>query len=1191
MYLKRLELYGFKTFSKKTVIEFPHGFMAVVGPNGSGKSNLTDAIRFCLGESQVKALRATKLEELIFAGTPDKAPAPYAEVSVVFDNTDAKLPVDLAEVAITRRLSRDGGSRFAINGTTCRLKDIHELLMGSGVGPGSFSVLGGKEVDRVLSSDPKDRRMMLEETASVNRYRYRKKEAQRKLEQTDDNLVRLRDILREVGEQLGESKKQLQRYERYQASKDELGNLERRVALHEVTTLKARAAELSTQLSSLETLMAEARIREDAARQAMDGFVAEKEAADREREKLSAELSALRERSGANTASKEALKDRRKQMEQSLSQADRTLHTGADRVQSQMDRLSELSARRVELGEEQARARQHLEIMAEELARLPQEAGGAPAFELRQRRDSLHKRQGLLREEATRHGAEESADSDRREELEFRQMELADQETSAETPAGETAEFFDLAALEKEQRETEDSAEKLRARRAALQRELEEQVTNGRELESHRRPLVGRIAELEALAVDHSSLPPAVRAVMRYGNPGVVGLIGELVKVPEGLEVAFEAALGGAVNNIITRDKRVASDLVEQLKRERVGRATFWPLDLSRKASRRPELPDRRGVVGWALELLDYPAEIEPVLEQILGKTVVMDDMPSALAMYERCYGQRPHIVTRGGEYLNPSGALTGGAKRNDQSGVLAARSKLMQARQDLVALEKASHNVVSRIEKLRNGLKEAEEALGRRQERLAELSAVLLQGRAQDQERSRRQERLASERARLKAELEKLTERCSERTRMAQERALELERISAELANIEMELVGFKQQEDELGLRREALHRERLQAEMRVERATEKLADLERERQREEERLNDLRSDRARAEQDLARNREGLSALDGEAERIEAEAEALLKRIEAKTEELRQVRLAHQAIDQKAEGMRQDFARANAAMQKHSGEAHRLELERTKVVTQYEDSMARLRDGRSDTEQLLMVAQQTDPMSPAELTGARSRIGQLRHFLDNFGGVNLGAREDFERLSTRYGALETQITDLAEGKESLEKIMRELDQATTQLFKEAFERVNDTFARLFCDLFGGGQAKLVLCDPDDVLESGVEIMCCPPGKRQQNMMLMSSGERALCAIAFLMALLACKPSPIVILDELDAPLDERNVEKVATRLLEFSTSSQFLVVTHNRKTMEYADRLYGVTMLEPGVSQVLSVELANVEEKLGALN
>ena len=1191
MYLKRLELYGFKTFSKKTVIEFPHGFMAVVGPNGSGKSNLTDAIRFCLGESQVKALRATKLEELIFAGTPDKAPAPYCEVTVVFDNTDAKLPVDLAEVAITRRLSRDGGSRFGINGTTCRLKDIHEMLMGSGVGPGSFSVLGGKEVDRVLSSDPKDRRMMLEETASVNRYRYRKKEAQRKLEQTDDNLVRLRDILREVGEQLGESKKQLQRYERYQASKDELGNLERRVALHEVTTLRAKATELTTQLSSLESLMAEAKLREDAARQAMDGFVAEKEAADRERERLSAELSALRERSGANSASKDALKDRRRQMEQTLSQADRMLHTGADRVQSQMDRLGELSSRRTELGEEQTRARQHLEIMAEELARLPQEAGGTPAQELRQRRDSLHKRQGLLREEAARHGAEESADHDRREELEFRQLELSDQSASAEAPAGETAEFFDLAALEKEQSETEESAERLRVRRATLQKELEEQVTNGRELESHRRPLVGRIAELEALAVDHSSLPPAVRAVMRYGNPGVVGLIGELVKVPEGLEVAFEAALGGAVNNIITRDKRVASDLVEQLKRDRVGRATFWPLDLSRKPSRRPELPDRRGVVGWALELLDYPAEIGPVLEQILGKTVVMDDMPSALAMYERCYSQRPHIVTRGGEYLNPSGALTGGAKRNDQSGVLAARSKLMQARQDLVALEKASHSVVSRVEKIRNGLKEAEEALGRRQERLAELSAVLLQGRAQDQERNRRHERLASERARLTAELEKLTERCAERVRLATERTVELESIGVELARIEMELAGFKQQEDELGQRREALHRERLQAEMRVERAAEKLADLERERQREEERLNDLRSDRARAEQDLARNREGLTALDGEAERIEVEAKALLKRVEAKTEELRQVRLAHQAIDCKAEGMRQDFARANSAMQKHSGEAHRLELERTKVVTQYEESMARLRDGRSDTEQLLMVAQQTDPMTPAELTGARSRIGQLRHFLENFGGVNLGAREDFERLSTRYGALETQINDLAEGKESLEKIMRELDQATTQLFREAFERVNDTFVRLFCDLFGGGQAKLVLCDPDDVLESGVEIFCCPPGKRQQNMMLMSSGERALCAIAFLMALLACKPSPIVILDELDAPLDERNVEKVATRLLEFSTSSQFLVVTHNRKTMEYADRLYGVTMLEPGVSQVLSVELANVEEKLGALN
>jgi chromosome segregation protein len=1188
VYLKRLELYGFKTFSKKTVIEFPQGFMAVVGPNGSGKSNLTDAIRFCLGESQVKALRATRLDELIFAGTPEKAPAPYAEVTVVFDNTDGRLPVDLAEVGITRRLTRDGGSRFSLNGTTCRLKDIHEMLMGSGIGPGSFSVLGGKEVDRVLSSDPKDRRLMLEETASVNRYRYRKKEAQRKLEQTDDNLVRLRDILREVGEQLGESKKQLQRYERYQASKDELGNLERRVALHEVTTLRAKATELTQQVEALEGLMAEARLREEAARQAMDEFVAEKEAADREREKLSAELSALRERSGANVASKESLIERRKQIEESLRQADRVLHTGADRVQGQMERLSELAARRAEQQEEQARARQHLEIMVEELARLPQEAGGAPANDLRLRRDGLQKRQGLLRDESARDSAEESADQDRLEELQFRQLELSEQSLPEQ---GATAEFFDLAVLEKERSETAQSAETLKTRRQSLQKELEEQVGNSRELESHRRPLVGRIAELEALAVDHSSLPPAVRTVMKFGNPGVVGLVGELIKVPEGLEVAFEAALGGAVNNIITRDKRVASDLVEQLKRERVGRATFWPLDLPRKASRRPDLPDRRGVVGWALELLNYPASIEPVLEQLLGKTVIVDDMPAALGMYERCSGQRPHIVTRGGEYLNPSGALTGGAKRADQSGVLAARSKLMQARQDLAALEKASHNVVSRIEKLQNSIREADQALARRQDRLSELNAVLAQGRAQDLERTRRQERLAAETSRLQNELEKLAERREQRATRAADRTWELEQIGLELTAIETELAGFKQQEDELGQRREALHRERLQAEMRVERAAEKLLDLERERQREEERLGDLRSDRARAEQDLARHREGLSALEGEAARLDEEAGVLLKRVEAKTEELRQVRLAHQAIDQKAEGMRQDFARANAAAAKHSQEAHRLELERAKVVTHYEESLARLRDGRSETEQLLMIAQQTEPLTPAELTGAKTRIGQLRHFLDNFGGVNLGAREDYERLSGRYNGLQSQITDLAEGKESLERIMRELDLATTHLFKDTFERVNETFSRIFSDLFGGGQAKLVLCDPEDILESGVEIMACPPGKRQQNMMLMSSGERALCAIAFLMALLACKPSPIVILDELDAPLDERNVEKVATRLLEFSTSSQFLVVTHNRKTMEYADRLYGVTMLEPGVSQVLSVELADVEEKLGALN
>ncbi len=1189
MHLKSLELFGFKTFSRKTVIDFPHGFMAVVGPNGSGKSNLTDAIRFCLGDSGVKALRATKLDELIFAGTPERPPAPYAEVTAVFCNADGRLPVDLAEVAITRRLSRDGGSKFAINGTTCRLKDVHEMLMGSGIGPGSFSVLGGKEVDRVLSSDPKDRRMMLEETASVNRYRLRKKEAKQKLEQTEDNLVRLRDILGEVGEQLEESKKQLQRYERYRASKEELGLLERQVALHEVTEMRAKVERLSQQLATAEGALDEARVRENAARSALDGIAVEKEFADREREKLSATLSALRERASGTEVAKRTLADRRKQLEQSLDHSEQQLHTGADRVDAQLAHLGSLSERRTELNSELDRARAHLQVMLEELVRLPEEAGGPEAVELKLQRENLVARQQRLREEETQDLAQAHGDSDRKEELAFRRSELLESDGQRE-PSSESVEFFDLDALEAGHEEVKEKLERLKEQRHRLQAELEEQIVNGRELEAHRRPMVGRIAELEALALDRSSLPPAVRAVMRWNAPGVVGLLGELIKVPEGLEAAFEAALGGAMNNILTRDRETASELVGRLKAERLGRATFWPLDLSRRDPRRPDLPGRQGVVGWALDLLDYPKEIESVLAQVLGRTAIMESMPSALSLYERCSGSRPHLVTRGGEYLNPSGALTGGSQRSDRSSLLAARGKLHQAKQDLAELERASVRIVSRIEKIQNRLQETEQAITRRQEKLEELAATLTRGRVRDREAARQKERLASEQARLDTDLEKLHQREQERRERRVERERQESAIQEALQEVQARLLAFSRQQDELSQRRDSLIRERMQAEMRVERAQERLADLERESRREEERLQDLRGDRSRSEQDLARAREGLEALAGEAARLEQEATDLIDRVERMTVQLKEVRLSHQAIDQKAEGLRQEYARASSTAAKESSELHRLELEKARTATQYEEALERIKDGRSETEQLLLNAERTEPLSPEQLIGAKARIGRLRHFLDNFGGVNLGAREDFERLSERYSGLDTQIRDLTEGKESLRTIMKELDRATTELFLETFERVNDTFGRLFSDLFGGGRAQLVLCDPEDSLDSGVEIMACPPGKKQQNMMLMSSGERALSAIAFLMALLACKPSPIVILDELDAPLDERNVEKVATRLLEFSTSSQFLVVTHNRKTMEFADRLYGVTMVEPGISQVLSVELAQVEEKLGSL-
>ena len=395
MFLKRLELYGFKTFSRKTQIEFPHGFLAVVGPNGSGKSNLTDAIRFCLGESNVKALRATRLDELVFAGTPTRNPAPYAEVTAVFDNSDSKLPVDLSEVSITRRLTPDGGSKFQINGTNCRLKDVHELLMGSGIGPGSFSVLGGKEVDRVLSSDPKDRRLMLEETAGVNRYRFRKKEAQRRLNQTENNLTRLRDILKEVEDQLAESKRQLQRYERYKRSQDELKTLDRKVAFHELSILGEQKTELEGRTQQAQDELEAARERERSTRLGLEELRQQKAQVDLERERSSSEMASLREQTGATRAAHEGIFRRARELEHNARTAMERLESSDQRIDQQSRRLQELEQRNPELEQQLSKAQAEVDRLQVSLGELPA-PGQGPNAELRVRLSQLEKQKDKL---------------------------------------------------------------------------------------------------------------------------------------------------------------------------------------------------------------------------------------------------------------------------------------------------------------------------------------------------------------------------------------------------------------------------------------------------------------------------------------------------------------------------------------------------------------------------------------------------------------------------------------------------------------------------------------------------------------------------------------------------------------------------------------------------------------------------
>ncbi len=1168
MYLKRLELSGFKTFADKIDLELPRGFLAVVGPNGSGKSNLTDALRFCLGEQSLKVLRANKAEELIFAGTNNRRPAPFCEVSAVFDNSDGHLPVDFAEVSITRRIERSGDTKYFINRTTCRLKDIHELLMGGGIGPGSFSVLGGREVDRVLSTDPRERRMMLEETAGVNRYRFRKQEAERRLQRTAANLTRLKDILIEVEQQWEESKKQLARYERYKKAQDELKELDCQVAHFDYSQLEGKRALLQVRVEELEGVATASAASEAELSARLELLQEARATREAERERQGGELAAMREESVAKKAAYDGLFGRARDLEHSARVAEERLQAAQDRLTLRSHDLDRLGRERPRLLAEVTEAEERVKKLRAEWEALPLPGHGAHG-DLRAKLQQLD--QELSRLMARVESLQTRLDTDQRRMDEIEALSLA--------ALGEAGEAVDLAPLVADAEERLKAAlerqKELQNAWTASEKDLMDSRNNRKVLENERRPLFTRCTELESFLEDRSGMPAAVRAVMAWKQPGTVGLVGELIKVREGMEVAVEAALGGHMHDVITRDRSTASGLIDRLKQERIGRVTFWPLDLSRKAAPKPELPSRQGVVGLALELIGYPKEILPVLEEMLGRTVFMEDLPSALALYDRGFGRRPHLVTLQGEYLSPSGALTGGSLAQNRSNLLTRRRQLDDARAALTGLEKRLQEQQEReehVQKMRYELERQKALLDEEVRRLRQEVGDLT---AQQRRHEADQERSTRALEKLEAERAELVRRGEQWAAELTQSDIDRERLQAEQEKTRDLQAQNQEEEARRQVARERMQQQVLEAELDLQRCQQRQQELDRELASIKARADELAADQDQARAEQERCLQARKDLETEGAQLQQDLARLEVELATRSTALEELKSSLAALDRELGELKKQHHEVAASAAEQGRKLHSLQVELAGVQARAEEALARVEE--------LGLSLDEPPELPEgiDLDKIRTQAQRVKSYLENFGSVNLGAREDFERLQGRQADLTTQIADLEEGSASLRQIMAEMDAATVEQFQASFTAVNDTFSRMYTELFGGGTAQLELTNPADVLESGVEIVARPPGKKVQNLTLMSSGERALSAIAFLLALLAHRPSPIVILDELDAPLDDSNVEKVAARLLEFSTSSQFLCITHNRKTMEFADRLYGVTMEEPGVSRMLTVTLS----------
>ena len=1192
MYFKKLEAFGFKSFPEKIEFIFEPGITAIVGPNGCGKTNVADAIRWVLGEQSALALRGSRMEDIIFNGSAERKPLGIAEVSLTLSNPENFLPLEYSEVTITRRVFRSGESHYFINRTPCRLRDINELFMDTGIGTEAYSLIEQGKVDLILSSKPNDRRYLFEEAAGITKYKERKKVALRKLEATEQNLLRASDIISEVKRQVGSLKRQVRKAERYQETFAGLKELEIKLALAEWSQLK-KEEELSSQEAQ--------RVKD-------------------ERERLAAGLS-------QGDSRLEELKVKLLDLERVLTARQKESQELTARLSQTESRILLLREKREGLSRDKQRAQGEREALEERLSRLQKEVE-----EVEDRLAKLSWERGE-KEERIREGGKSLEEDSRKMEQEEKEIEES-KATVVEIVSREARVRNDLTGLkvtlenlaarkrrlqiEKERGEAEkekieerakelaESLEKKKAFLKGLGKEeeklcrqistLHSQLSTLREkLGAQREELVSsssRLDFLEDLKRRYEGYEAGVKAILqgRERFPGICGTVADLIDFPAPLELALEAALGESVQSIVIKTAEIAEESIVYLREERKGRATFLPLDSLKGPKNLPleKALSQEGVRGLAFNLVKFDSLYREVFFYLLGRTVVVEDLGKAREMVcslrEEPSGllgdSSLDLVTLKGELIRGGGAVSGGSKV--KGGGLLRRDKEIKELKEKVKGLKEAISARESEEKLkleeRGNLSHQLDLLQEKRRR-QELEKANLENdySSVEEERIRREKEVSlfqselreveddrgmaeKEREGLKGELGELGERSGvvqERIAFLQQSIEEgksqREKISRELTRWQVELASWEEKErserNNLG---------------RLKESSKEYAQAQRERRAEIE-----EADRRRVE------------IDKEEEEKERVLKSLFEERETREGELRKDEEERQKLLPAVKEMEKELKERRGQWEEIQNEVHSLDLGKAQLEMKMKAAKERLSSAYQVSLDKLFQEREVEEIDEE---AASREIALLRVKLEALGPVNLTAIEENKEREERYNFLIEQQEDLIQARESLQKVITRINRTTRSLFMETFEQVREHFNRLFCTLFGGGRADLVLLDETDILESGIDIVAQPPGKRLQSISLFSGGERALTALALLFALFKVKPSPFCLLDEIDAPLDDSNINRFTRLLQEFTSQSQFIIITHNKRTIAMADVMYGVTMEEAGVSKLVSVHFRERE-------
>lgn len=1179
MYLKKIEVQGFKSFANKIVFDFHQGITGIVGPNGSGKSNVSDAVRWVLGEQSAKQLRGGNMQDVIFAGTELRKPQGFAAVSITMDNSDKSLPIDFSEVTISRRLYRSGESEYRINGSPCRLKDISELLDDTGIGQDGYSIIGQGQVDRILSKKSEDRRELFDEAAGITKYKKRKALAQKKLENERASLLRITDILSELEKQVGPLEKQSAKAREYLKQRESLKKYEIQNFLFESSGLRRKLEELSDTQSILreqleKTNADSARLKEDSER-LESSLKEEEEQIDSLREELNLSNIGIREHEGRIGILKEQIHSEKITEENVLSRIEaleKERGTKESRLKEQLQKLALAKKERSEAlarGEEAERKLIHAD---EGIMLLDQKIEEIKSGVI----DTIHEK-AELSSKGQRFEAMTEQIRIRKSEISAKLLQIKSEESALAKKHGEEKQKLEaldqkIAALDAELESTASELAKREKDAFGIAKNIEE-------LENNYRRASARLESMKNIAERYDGYGNSIKKVMETRDriKGIHGVLADLLTMDKAYETAIETALGGRIQNIVTDSEETAKILIEYLKKNKFGRATFLPLSAmkNRKSTSMQALLSEKGVIGTASSLIRTKEQYRELFENLLGRIYIVDHIDHAVAIAQK-YHYEHRLVTIEGESLSPGGSISGGAFKN--SGNLLGRKREIEELEEELGAHIKKNEVLRREEKEILGtlaaLKASLDGCGqKKQEALIERSALGFQ--------------VASLSDKIKESGDLVSDLFNEKDRLEQE----IEEIASENEAIGKELSRLDTRSGDM----EAFAADRMKA-------------MEEEKKRREALASDLEAARlsiASVEQRLDFTKEVLGGLEEETAALQRERQELLsgigkgkQAVEEKEQEIEEKSQAILSLHAAIESLRLQLEEKNRRKERKSLQMKKLFEERDalskeeagldkelyRITGQKEKSQERL----SFLSSYMWTEYELSPQSALALADAglpadrdfKKEIEELKRSIRELGNVNINAIEDYKEVYERYELMRTQHEDISESEIELRKIIEELDLGMKKQFEEQFAHIRREFDQVFKELFGGGSGRIEL-DPDaDILEAGIHIVAQPPGKKLQNMMQLSGGERALTAISLLFAIQNLKPSPFALLDEIEAALDDSNVDRFAKYLHKLCDRTQFIVITHRRGTMLSSDRLYGITMQEKGVSTLVSVSL-----------